>query len=152
MSAQTHQFRYESPLGTLKLELLGDACQRIHLVKSRAKECSPDHPVALWLRAYFHGQHLTLPSIAPPASDFQKRLRSALLKIPFGKTVTYGELAKQLNSSPRAVGHALGANPFPILVPCHRVVAVNSLGGFAGGTAWKEKLLAFEGVIEPRNS
>ncbi len=90
---------------------------------------------------------LPLPAVAPAPTPFQAKLRQALLNIPTGETRTYGELAKQLNSSPRAIGQSLGANPLPILVPCHRVVAVNGLGGFSGGEGWKEKLLGFEGVI-----
>ena len=145
MSIETHLFRYESPLGPIGLELLGDVCHRLELGVTRAKECSPDHPIALWLRAYFMGKHLALPAIAPAKSQFQEQLRHALLDIPVGQTRTYGELAKVLKSSPRAVGQALGANPLPIIIPCHRVVAVDGLGGFSGGEGWKEKLLAWEG-------
>ncbi|MCF7821665.1 MAG: methylated-DNA--[protein]-cysteine S-methyltransferase [Mariprofundaceae bacterium] len=144
MSAQTHLFRYESPLGPIGLELAGDVCHHITLGSTRAPECSPDHPMALWLRAYFMGSHLNLPPIAPPNTLFQKRLRKALLEIPFGETRTYGELAKALNSAPRAVGQSLGANPLPILIPCHRIVAADGLGGFACGLAWKKRLLKFE--------
>ncbi len=61
-----------------------------------------------------------------------------------GHTLTYGKLAKVLHSGPRAVGQALGANPVPILIPCHRVVAAHGLGGFSCGLEWKKRLLAFE--------
>ena len=147
MHAQTETFRYESPLGFIALELQGDVCHRILLKESRAAECSPDHPTALWLRAYFRGKSLPLPKVAPPNTPFQKKLRVALLNIPAGKPITYGELARLLDSAPQAVGQALGANPLPILIPCHRVVAANSLGGFAYGEAWKQKLLAWETSI-----
>jgi len=147
MSIETHLFRYKSPLGPIELELIDGICHRIMLESTRAPECSPDHPVALWLRAYFMGKHLPLPTIAAPKSEFQARLRSALREIPCGELRTYGELAKILKSSPRAVGQALGANPLPIMIPCHRVVAVNGLGGFSGGEGWKEKLLGFEKAI-----
>ena len=63
---------------------------------------------------------------------FQKKVWQALQKIPAGQVVTYGELAKQLNTSARAVGNACRANPIPLLVPCHRVVSKTGLGGFAG--------------------
>jgi methylated-DNA-[protein]-cysteine S-methyltransferase len=67
-------------------------------------------------------------------TPFQQRLWAALCEIPRGKTVTYGELAKRLNAEPRAVGQACGDNRLPIVIPCHRVVAANGLGGFAHST------------------
>ena len=140
-------FRYKSPLGSIALELQGDLCLRILLQNIKAPECSPDHPIALWLRAYFRGKELPLPKIAPPHTAFQMRLRKGLLNIPAGNTCSYGELAKQLNSAPQAVGQALSANPIPILIPCHRVVAANSIGGFAYGEVWKHKLLIWEASI-----
>jgi methylated-DNA-[protein]-cysteine S-methyltransferase len=151
MSIGTHPFSYKSPLGPIELELAGDICHHITLGATRAPECSPDHPIALWLRAYFIGKQFALPAIAPPNTPFQKRLRKALLEIPSGEVRTYGELAKTLNSSPRATGQALGANPLPILIPCHRIVAANDLGGFAYGLTWKKRLLKFEGVTSPGN-
>jgi len=63
---------------------------------------------------------------------FQQRVWQALRDIPVGETRTYGQIARQLNSSPRAVGNACRANPLPIVTPCHRVVAANGAGGFAG--------------------
>ncbi len=65
-------------------------------------------------------------------TDFQKRVWQALQAIPAGEALTYGELAKKIGSGARAVGNACRANPCPLIVPCHRVVAVNGLGGFAG--------------------
>lgn len=147
MSIETHLFRYKSPFGAITIKLEGSVCHQIRFEDCDAPTCSPDHPVALWLRGYFHGKHLPLPELAAPRTAFQARLRKALLDIPFGNVKTYGELAKQLNSSPRAVGQALGSNPLPILIPCHRVVAAHGLGGFSGGKGWKEKLLGFEGSI-----
>lgn len=147
MNTGTHLFRYESPLGTIGLELDGNVCHRVLPGSIDATECSPNHPVALWLRAYFRGHHLSLPVIAPAKTEFQAHLRECLQKIPFGEIRTYGELAKQLNSAPRAVGQALGANPLPILIPCHRIVAEDGLGGFAFGSEWKRKLLTWEESI-----
>lgn len=147
MSGSTHTtVQYHSPFGRLVLELDGDVCHAIRLGSRQVphEECPPDHPVALWLRAYFTGHTLPLPAIAPPRTPFQALLRQALLAIPRGETRTYGELARDLRSSPRAVGQALGANPLPILIPCHRVVAAHSLGGFGGGLAWKTRLLKLE--------
>jgi len=69
-------------------------------------------------------------------TEFQRRVWNAISAIPRGRTASYGELAAALGSSPRAVGNACGANPYPVVVPCHRVVAANGgLGGFAGERA-----------------
>jgi methylated-DNA-[protein]-cysteine S-methyltransferase len=65
-------------------------------------------------------------------TDFQKRVWRELQAIPAGKAMTYGELAQKIGSGARAVGNACRANPCPLIVPCHRVVAANGLGGFAG--------------------
>jgi methylated-DNA-[protein]-cysteine S-methyltransferase len=67
-------------------------------------------------------------------TPFQRRLWAALCEIPRGKTLTYGELAKRLDAEARAVGQACGDNRLPIVIPCHRVVAANGLGGFAHAT------------------
>ncbi len=75
---------------------------------------------------------------------FQKAVYSEILKIPPGETVTYGELAERLSTSPRAVGQALRRNPIPLFIPCHRVVSRNGIGGFSSGAVIKEKLLDFE--------
>ncbi len=84
-------------------------------------------------------------------TKFQKRVWAVLQKIPAGKVKTYGEVAKQLNSSARAVGNACRANPIPLIVPCHRVIAKTGIGGFSGeinGASIDRKrwLLAHEGV------
>lgn len=89
--------------------------------------------------------------LAPAGTPFQRRVWQALRAIPPGEVRTYGELARQLGSSARAVGGACRANPLPLVVPCHRVVAAGGLGGFAGRTrgaalALKRRLLAREGV------
>lgn len=94
------------------------------------------------------------PEKLPPldlsfGTDFQQRVWNALRKIANGKTRSYSEIAQAIGKSKavRAVGGACGANPIPILVPCHRVLAANGkLGGFSGGLNWKRTLLAREGV------
>ena len=90
-----------------------------------------------------------LPPFHVSGTEFQKGVWNALRKIAPGKTRSYGEIAQTIGrpKAVRAVGGACGANPIPVLVPCHRVLAANKkLGGFSGGLDWKRKLLAQEGV------
>ena len=90
--------------------------------------------------------------LAPAFSDFQSQVRRCMIAIPYGEMRTYGELAKELGSASQAVGQACGANPIPIIVPCHRVVATGGkLGGFSGGDGapTKNKLLNHETVYAP---
>ncbi|MGR3616704.1 MAG: methylated-DNA--[protein]-cysteine S-methyltransferase [Paracoccaceae bacterium] len=81
-------------------------------------------------------------------SDFQCQVCDAMLAIPLGETRTYGELAKMLDMPPQPVGNACGANPIPVIIPCHRVLAAHSLGGFSGmgGIETKVALLRHEGA------
>ncbi len=110
-----------------------------------------------WLDCYFKGQKppvLEVP-LSPQGSFFQQKVWQILLCIPYGKTITYGEIAKkisvQLNMekmSPQAVGGAVGHNPISIIIPCHRVVGKNDfLTGYAGGLNVKSQLLKLEGVV-----
>jgi methylated-DNA-[protein]-cysteine S-methyltransferase len=73
------------------------------------------------------------------ATAFQQRVYKALIEIPSGEVRTYSELAKQLNSSPRAVGNACRSNPIPVIIPCHRVVSITGIGGYAGDTLENQK-------------
>jgi methylated-DNA-[protein]-cysteine S-methyltransferase len=85
--------------------------------------------------------------LAPKGTDFQKRVWAALLEIPVGSTRSYGEIARQLKSSARAVGQANGANPICLIIPCHRVIGADgSLAGYAYGPDLKRRLLEHEGV------
>lgn len=87
-------------------------------------------------------------SVRAEGTPFQKKVWSAASAVPRGRVVTYGELARALKcGSPRAVGQALKANPLPIVVPCHRVVASKGLGGYSCGTWIKEILLKIEGSL-----
>jgi methylated-DNA-[protein]-cysteine S-methyltransferase len=97
---------------------------------------------------YFSGQRSGFAAaLSPAGTPFQMRVWAELMKIPYGETRSYGELARTLGSSPRAVGRAVGANPICLLVPCHRVIGSNgSLTGFAFGFRIKLKLLRHEGA------
>jgi methylated-DNA-[protein]-cysteine S-methyltransferase len=106
------------------------------------------------LQKYFCGTAVSLDVLRLDesiVSDFNLAIYRALRAVPRGATVTYGELAKRIGQprTARAVGVAMGQNPWPVIVPCHRVLAQGGkMGGFSapGGTATKEKLLALEGV------
>ena len=85
------------------------------------------------LSAYFNNpKHIFTIPYSLSGTPFQQRVWQALQKIPSGQTMSYGALAKQLNTSPRAIGQACRTNPIPIVIPCHRVVAKTGMGGFAG--------------------
>ncbi len=89
------------------------------------------------------------PPLAWTGTDFQKSVWRQMLKISMGKTKSYGEIAQAIGKpkAVRAVGGACGANPIPVLVPCHRVLAADKkIGGFGGGLDWKRSLLTREGV------
>ncbi len=101
------------------------------------------------MAAYFAGhlKKFTVP-LAPRGGAFQQEFYTALCAIPYGETRTYGDLAADLGVSAQAIGQACGANPIAILIPCHRVLAANGLGGYsgAGGIEAKVTLLRLEGA------
>jgi O-6-methylguanine DNA methyltransferase len=104
------------------------------------------------LEAYLRGelQVLTVP-LDPAGTDFRQAVWQQTRLIPYGSTITYGDLACRLGqgrSASRAVGNALGANPLPILIPCHRVLGSDGrLTGYSGGLAIKTRLLSIEGAL-----
>ena len=103
------------------------------------------------LEEYFDRQRstFTLP-LNPPGTEFQNRVWSQMAKIPYGRTLSYGELAAALETSSRAVGQACARNPIPIIIPCHRVVARGGrLGGYSGdgGRETKRALLNLEATL-----
>jgi methylated-DNA-[protein]-cysteine S-methyltransferase len=104
--------------------------------------------VARQLDEFFAGKRRTFDfPLAPKGTDFQKRVWAELVKIPFGQTISYGELAKRVGNpnASRAVGRANATNPIALIVPCHRVIGTNGkLTGYAGGLELKDKLLTWE--------
>ncbi len=106
------------------------------------------------LRTYFAGQRVTFPDELDlsPATAFQREVWQLTRLIPYGETRSYGWIAKRLGKSGavRAVGQALGRNPLPIIIPCHRVVASDGkLGGYSGGIEMKSYLLQLEALSRP---
>jgi methylated-DNA-[protein]-cysteine S-methyltransferase len=149
---------FHSPLGPITLcsdetaltavVFPGQKFEENHIPSDAAFGKSPVLEEAkIWLSRYFEGEIPdSLPPIAPKGTPFQQRVWQMLLEIPYGQTVTYGELAKTLGcKSAQAVGGAVGRNPISILIPCHRVVGADgSLTGYAGGVEKKEFLLTTE--------
>jgi methylated-DNA-[protein]-cysteine S-methyltransferase len=127
-----------APFGRLGIHAQ-EALTSIDFVSTRIPLQAPRTPLArqvcAQLKAYFADPRtrFDLP-LAPVGTEFQQRAWRALQRIPSGTARSYGELARTLKSAPRAVGGACRANPIPIVVPCHRVVAANGPGGFMGAT------------------
>ena len=157
---------YESPFGTITMTSNGTAVTGLwyethrYMYDSLDKEPVRDDadPVlaqlAAWLDAYFAKKRPAIDELplAPSGTEFRQDVWRALRQIPYGETVTYGELAEEIKrirgkASPRSIGGAVGHNPISIVVPCHRVVGADgSLTGFGGGVDKKVALLAHEGA------
>lgn len=126
----------DAPFGKVGIRLEGEAVREIVYLPESIQNIAPDTPLAKQaveqIERYFEQASATfeLP-LAPVGTAFQKRVWQAISDIPPGVVLTYGQLAKQLGSVPRAVGQACGSNYFPIVIPCHRVVASGDIGGFA---------------------
>ncbi len=109
--------------------------------------------VAVELAAYFKGlrRNFSLP-LAPAGNDFQLQVWAELIRIPYGETISYGELARRIGrpGAARAVGRANGSNPIAVIIPCHRVIGANGqLTGYSGGIERKRALLALEHATTP---
>lgn len=142
----------ETPIGPLVLAGDRDALQAIRFHGSADPawivDRAPFRSVIDQLRAYFAAELTTFSvPLAPSGTDFQMRVWEELQTIPYGQTATYREIAERVGkpAAVRAVGAANGANPIPIIVPCHRVIGSNGkLTGFGGGLPMKERLLQLE--------
>ncbi|MGH7029513.1 MAG: methylated-DNA--[protein]-cysteine S-methyltransferase [Stellaceae bacterium] len=140
----------DSPVGRLTITATEDAIVAIDWGDQAGGEPAPLVVEACrQLEAYFDRRlsHFDLP-LQPAGSSFDQQVWAAMQRIPRGETRRYGELAMEVGSAPRAVGGACGRNPIPIVIPCHRVLARNGLGGYSGGAglATKRVLLALEGA------
>ncbi|UWQ92290.1 methylated-DNA--[protein]-cysteine S-methyltransferase [Rhodobacteraceae bacterium M382] len=137
----------DTPIGPLSVEERDGEIIRVGWSWEGADSTSVLNKALAQLRAYFAGtlEQFDLP-LQVQGSDFQRAVCDAMLAIPFGDTRTYGEIAKELGAPPQPVGNACGANPIPVIIPCHRVLAANSLGGFSGmgGVETKVALLRHE--------
>lgn len=149
-----------TPIGPLLLAGDGDALKLVHFQAG----ARPMRPPPAWvaksapfqvalrqLAEYFAGRRrvFDLP-LAPDGTEFQRSVWRVLVTIPYGATISYAELARRVGNAraSRAVGLANGANPLPIVVPCHRVIGSDgSLTGFGGGLEMKRRLLTLEGAM-----
>ncbi len=153
--APTYVARVRAPFGVIELVSDGRALTHVNfLPKTASAKAAPDRITAQAAREIGHYLadprfRFTVP-LAPHGTAFQQRVWQALTRIPVGESRTYGEVARAVESAPRAVGQACGANPIALIVPCHRVVgAQGSLGGFMNAhdgdpLAIKRWLLAHE--------
>lgn len=155
---------YESPLGCLTLYATASALvgltfptQSVTFSDPISQVESTYSPILThtiqWLDQYFAGQvpTVTIP-LAPQGTAFQQKVWSHLQHIPYGTTLTYGELSQLVFHSPRpkgaqAIGSAVGANPISLIIPCHRILGKgNSLTGYTGGLSIKRALLSIENI------
>lgn len=145
-----------APFGALGVRLAGEVLAGLDFLTpdTALRPCGSVavQRVAHELEAYYADPaHVWRLTLAPAGTLFRLRVWQVLAAIPPGRTRTYGDIADELASSPRAVGQAVGDNPIPIVIPCHRVLASQGLGGFMHGTAGfpldvKRWLLRHEGI------
>ena len=138
-------------LGRFRIVERDNAIVRLRWGSGRADDTPLLREAAGQIHAYAEKRlrQFDLP-LAPTGPSFQRAVWAELLKIPYGETRSYGDLAHNLQAIARAVGGACGANPIPLLIPCHRVIAqTGELGGFSGGqgVVTKRALLLHEGAL-----
>ena len=148
---------YDTPIGPLliaskdgELSFVGSPSAHLDWLNegTRQRDSVIDSAIA-WLDAYFAGHPYPFPM--PDGLDitpFQRRVYLAVMTIPYGSIITYSQLGEMIGSKGyRAIGHALHVNPLLLMIPCHRVLAKNGLGGFAAGIDIKRYLLRHEGSL-----
>jgi len=156
MRSYHFQAKIETPFALLGIRARGDRVEQIVFLRADGKTLAPQNRLSQRACAQIE-RYLEDPEfcfdlpIASQGTPFQRRVWRKIAAIGPGRTRSYGEIARELGSSPRAVGQACGANPVPLVVPCHRVLAAGGLGGFAhheGGfhLSVKRWLLAHEGA------
>ena len=141
-----------TPLGRVQIVMEAGRVREMGFTRARPTRGRADR-IESEIREYFEGKRTDLSDVPVDLSDctpFERRVYEATRQIPFGKVATYGQIAKAIGhpNAQRAVGNALGKNPIGVVIPCHRVVGADSLGGFTGGLEFKKKLLRFEGVLK----
>lgn len=127
----------DSPLGKLGIKTGNQSLESIDFLPIATPlfppKCEFSSTVATQLEQYFNRpSHQFIIPFNLQGTEFQQKVWNALLAIPTGKTQSYGDLAKRLNSSARAIGNACRRNPIPVIIPCHRIVGQKGLGGYSG--------------------
>ncbi len=145
----TVQMEVPSPYGPLSISARGEHITALNWKSPETPGTSPLlDEAARQIAAYFAKEleDFDLP-LKPGGDEFQQSVCNAMLEIPYGETTTYGAIAKKLDTYGQPVGNACGGNTIPIIIPCHRVLAVNGLGGYSGegGVERKIELLKHEG-------
>jgi methylated-DNA-[protein]-cysteine S-methyltransferase len=144
--------RFETPFGPARVSVDENGAVTEFNFGAGGDGGGSNPAVARQIAEFFAGkrQEFDFP-LAPKGSEFQKRVWAELVKIPFGETISYGELARRIGNpaASRAVGRANATNPIAVIVPCHRVIGTNGkLTGYAGGIELKDKLLVWERGIK----
>ena len=148
-----HQYKYQTEISTFYLVASNENLLGIHWTKQDAPLVKSPTPILAetirQLEEYWDGRRTTFDvPLEMKGTPFQEKVWKALQEIPFGKTVSYADIARRIRNpkAVRAVGSANGKNPISIIVPCHRVIASDGrLGGYGGGLNVKTRLLALEG-------
>lgn len=139
----------DTPVGTLTVFEENNAITKVSWENGALDDTPLLRNAEAQLTEYFASDRtrFDLP-LAVDGTDLQRRVCDAMRAIPYGETRTYGDLARSLNTPAQAIGQACGGNPIPIIIPCHRILGANSLGGFSGGIGVETKvaLLKLEGA------
>lgn len=161
-SIAEYDFLYDSPTGQLGVCIDSESITQIVWLEQDSQKTSKfslgkrvneklKKKIILALDSYFEsGSFDDEITLCPDGTNFQKKVWQALKRIPLGTVKTYGDVAKELKTSSRAVGQACRRNNIPLFIPCHRVVAAQGIGGFMGGYRHVERkrwLLQHEGII-----
>ena len=148
---QIEYYYYNSPIGILEIELKNNVVLGLKIVESCGKVSEATGyfvEIVKQLDEYFAGKRTKFElNISPKGTDFQKKVWAELLKIPYGETKSYQEIAEAIGNTnaQRAVGSACNKNPILLIIPCHRVISkTGKLTGFACGVHRKEQLLKME--------
>jgi methylated-DNA-[protein]-cysteine S-methyltransferase len=163
MSSETATLAFDTAIGVVGVVATEDGLRRVRLprVSARPEATSAGGDAAAHAREaarqldeYLRGERRAFDlRLDWNGIDARHRnvLEALVTKAPFGRTVTYGELGRSAGESDaREIGRMMATNPLPLVVPCHRVVAADGLGGFGGGLELKRRLLELEGVLPPR--
>ncbi len=145
----------DSPLGMLTLIASDEGLEHLVFGVAELPAEEKEHPYSLeatrCLKRYFAGEKEDFSSVVlhPRGTEFQRKVWRLLTTIPYGTTKSYLAMARMISErmSAQAIGQAVGANPIPVIIPCHRVIASNgTIGGFTSGLPIKEKLLSLEHI------